>query len=319
MRQAIDSVKNARSWLDKIEFMLHLSDDAEMTENFMLNMQSVMAEDYPWPARTFDGTWALGGPRYIDGTWILDGTVGLNGVDGTAYALDSDIENLVLSGICFRGLVDDFARTGQELNGLWNLDGENTLGNDALPLDANGMITVKRVRYLDGSWRLNGGDINYINGSMYLDGRFDLAGGGNRLNCETWTDILDGGKVIKRPEKIIPYDLLHPALEDNMDNIGEDVSLIKRLCGINLDDSTMRPIELDEGLPLDGALQLGDNITPFEAETNLEVRKAHRLNGQWVLDGGDLLMLDGVFYLDGTEMLSERGNRLEISRECIHF
>jgi hypothetical protein len=104
-----------------------------------------------------------------------------------------------------------------------------------------------------------------------------------------------------------------------MDNIGEDVSLIKRLCGINLDDSTMRPIELDEGLPLDGTLQLGDNITPFEAETNLEVRKAHRLNGQWVLDGGDLLMLDGVFYLDGTEMLSERGNRLEISRECIHF
>ena len=45
----------------------------------------------------------------------------------------------------------------------------------------------------------------------------------------------------------------------------------------------------------------------------MEIRKAHRLNGGWSLEGGDLLYLSD-FALDGTQMLSKRGNRFDIQR-----
>ena len=70
---------------------------------------------------------------------------------------------------------------------------------------------------------------------------------------------------------------------------------------------------LNEGVPLDGTMKFGENITPIDFAGTMEIRKAHRLNGGWSLEGGDLLYLSD-FTLDGTQMLSKRGNRFDIQR-----
>ena len=78
MRRAIDSVKNARSWLEKIEFLLHLKDIEELNENALFNAETDKIEFYPWLGRYFDGSWnftapsELNGERVFDGKWLFD-------------------------------------------------------------------------------------------------------------------------------------------------------------------------------------------------------------------------------------------------------
>lgn len=75
MKHAIETVKNTRSWLEKIEFLLHLKDDADMEDDFLTHVtaRGTLFDEYPWPARRLDGTWSLCGSRYLDGAEHLDG------------------------------------------------------------------------------------------------------------------------------------------------------------------------------------------------------------------------------------------------------
>lgn len=314
MYDAIYAAKNVRSVLDNIEFLLHLADDAEMTEGdkFKVYINPLLSDDYPWPGRVFDGSWSLGGCSYLDGLLRLDGSWYLNGSKGNACKLDSHIESLHLSQIRFPQIVDDFGHTAIELDGGKVLDGEYVLGLNHLPMDNNGRIRISKIHRLDGSWKLNGGDINYLDGSIYMDGRADLRGGGIRLNVSYMNDVLNGSKTCKRLEKVVPWSLLHPKLEDNAE-LAEDFSTWRRLRGEDVSESTARNMALNEGIPLDSIMELGENITPVDFAGTMEIRKAHRLNGGWSLEGGDLLYLSD-FALDGTQMLSKRGNRFDIQR-----
>ncbi len=315
MYDAINTAKNVRSILDNIEFLLHLADDAEMAEGdkFKVYVNPLLSDDYPWPGRRLDGTWRLGGCRYLDGTKLLDGSWQLNGATENAYRLDSHIESLHLSQIRFPHISEDFGKAAIPLDGSQLLDGSCSLGADALPMDANGKIKVSKLRRLDGTWKLDGGDINYLDGSIYLDGRGDLSGGGNRLRVSYFEDVLDGTKGTRRLEKIVPWSLLHPQLEDSIE-VDDDLAAWKKLRSEDVAESTSRAMTLDEGIPLDGTIELGETITPIDFAGSMEIRKAHRLNGGWQLDGGDLLQLDGTWRLDGTYGLDKRGNRLDIQR-----
>ncbi len=314
MYDAINTAKNVRSVLDYIEFLLHLSDDAEMAEGdkFEVHVNPLLADDYPWPGRVLDGTWSLGGCRYLDGTKLLDNSWQLNGAKENNYKLDSHIESLHLSQIRFPCITDDFGKAAIALDGAQLLDGGYQLGADALPMDANGKIRVSRVHRLDGRWKLNGGDINYLDGSIYMDGRGDLTGGGIRLSVSYFDDVLSGTKGTKKLEKIIPWSLLHPQLEDTAE-LDDDLTVRRRLRGEDVEESTARSMALNEGIALDGTVELGENLTPMDFAGAMEIRKARRLNGRWNLEGGDLLYLSD-FVLDGTEMLSKRGNRFDIQR-----
>lgn len=314
MYDAIYAAKNVRSVLDNIEFLLHLADDAEMTEGdkFKVYINPLLSDDYPWPGRVFDGSWSLGGCRYLDGLMQLDGSWYLDGSKGNACKLDSHIESLHLSQIRFPQIVDDFGHTAIKLDGGKVLNGEYVLGLNPLPIDNNGRIRIRKIHRLDGSWKLNGGDINYLDGSLYMDGRADLRGGGIRLNVSYIDDVLNGSKTCKRLEKVVPWSLLHPKLEDNAE-LAEDFSAWRRLRSEDASESTARNMALNEGVPLDGTMEFGENITPMDFAGTMEIRKAHRLNGGWSLDGGDLLYLSD-FALDGTQMLSKRGNRFDIQR-----
>ena len=82
MRRAIESVKNTRSWLEKIEFLLHLEDAEKMGEGSSVDVGHNALERYPWLMRCFDGSWNFPRPapadggRLLDGHWLFDGIAG---------------------------------------------------------------------------------------------------------------------------------------------------------------------------------------------------------------------------------------------------
>lgn len=316
MKHAIETVKNTRSWLEKIEFLLHLKDDADMEDDFLTHVtaRGTLFDEYPWPARRLDGTWSLCGSRYLDGAEHLDGTWSLDGLKGKLSRLSESVETLAITCLQFidGAFRDDFGRTALKLDGGWLLNGQNHLGTDALPFDAGGYVTVRERRTLDGSWTLDGGERDYLDGSMLLDGRFHLTGGRRRLRLAKWTDFLDGAKTNTKPVKIVPDGWLHPRLEDDA-TATDRLSVWKNLRGENAEDSMKRAVEIGEGQTLDGGWTLGETVTPIDA-AGLEILQYKRLSGGWALDGGDRLRLRGAFALNGANTLEKRGNRLAIRR-----
>lgn len=81
LRRAVDSVKNVRSWLEEIEFLLHLQDKETAAERPELSILANKIERYLWRGRYFDGTWtftpapAFDGTRVHNGLWKYDGVV----------------------------------------------------------------------------------------------------------------------------------------------------------------------------------------------------------------------------------------------------
>lgn len=280
-----------------------------------IDVSPAVADEYPWPGRRLDGTWTLGGRRHLDGEDRIDGSWKLDGRKDGLVTLDGGVESLVVSCIQFLGgsLSDTFGRMTRKLDGSWMLNGESHLGFDELPFDAGGRITVRERHYLDGSWKLDGGERSLLDGTIPLDGRFRLDGGGRKLSSHAWTDVIDGAKTNTKPKKLLPTKWTHPKWVEEAD-ASDALSVWKTLKGINASEDTARSIGLDEGQPLDGSWTLGENATPLDTSGELEIKRLHRLDGAWKLDGGERLRLGGAFRLDGTHDLRQRGNRLAIRR-----
>ena len=104
MKRAIESVKNARSWLEEIEFILHIKDElGSITESSIMDVLQDIVERYPWRDRRFDGGWNFTKPECYDGSWILDGDRYFNGT------LPGD---------------EDQIERGRVFDGEWQLTGE---------------------------------------------------------------------------------------------------------------------------------------------------------------------------------------------------
>ena len=78
MRRAINAAKNARSWLETIEFILHLQDAAKADDKHALEAHKDEIERHPWRGRYFNGSWCFTAPermdgRFFDGSWLFDG------------------------------------------------------------------------------------------------------------------------------------------------------------------------------------------------------------------------------------------------------
>lgn len=80
LRRAVDSVKNVRSWLEEIEFLLHLQDKETATERPELSILANKIERYLWRGRYFDGTWNFTKAPVYDGTWLHNGVWKYDGV-----------------------------------------------------------------------------------------------------------------------------------------------------------------------------------------------------------------------------------------------
>lgn len=81
LHRAVDSVKNVRSRLEEIEFLLHLQDKETATERPKLSVLANKIERYLWRGRYFDGTWNFTPPPALDGTRVHNGLWKYDGVD----------------------------------------------------------------------------------------------------------------------------------------------------------------------------------------------------------------------------------------------
>lgn len=86
LRRAVDSVKNVRSWLEEIEFLLHLQDKETAAERPELSILANKIERYLWRGRYFDGTWTFTPAPAFDGTRVHNGLWKYDGVDAGAEA-----------------------------------------------------------------------------------------------------------------------------------------------------------------------------------------------------------------------------------------
>lgn len=84
LRRAVDSVKNTRSLLEEIEFLLHLQDKETATERPELSILANKIERHVWRGRYFDGTWTFTPPPALDGTRVHNGMWKYDGVDAGA-------------------------------------------------------------------------------------------------------------------------------------------------------------------------------------------------------------------------------------------
>lgn len=84
LRRAVDSVKNVRSWLEEIEFLLHLQDKETAAERPELSILANKIERYLWRGRYFDGTWTFTLAPAFDGTRVHNGLWKYDGVDAGA-------------------------------------------------------------------------------------------------------------------------------------------------------------------------------------------------------------------------------------------
>lgn len=84
LRRAVDSVKNTRSLLEEIEFLLHLQDKETATERPELSILANKIERHVWRGRYFDGTWTFTPAPALDGTRVHNGLWKYDGVDAGA-------------------------------------------------------------------------------------------------------------------------------------------------------------------------------------------------------------------------------------------
>ena len=89
MRRAVESVKNARSWLESIEFLLHLQDTEKPTEDNLLTAWEEMLGYYPWRGHYFNGAYMFGGYATAGGTWLHDGQHRFDGLADHERAADN--------------------------------------------------------------------------------------------------------------------------------------------------------------------------------------------------------------------------------------
>lgn len=145
MKKAISTVKNLRSWLEKIDFRVSFLDDIanEIAETagttLRIGGSSGIEDYYPWGMRNPDisrhGYYERVGPLYRDGQYARDGTVVHTGVvpwgNVRGGRRDFDIDEMHL-GMAYR-LEDDLSETPTRGTGL--IRSGYTRGRIENPLD----------------------------------------------------------------------------------------------------------------------------------------------------------------------------------------
>jgi hypothetical protein len=288
-------------------------ESVDMSDGFDVYAAMRFADYYPWPANMLDGSWRFCDVSRFDATWNMDGKRHIDGhiTVPPGHRFDASVEGFdVLTLDMPRGIHDDMPRAAMEFNGQWKIDGAYRFGADQIPLDIGGQIQVRQAHRFDGRWRFDGGDANYMDGSIYLDGRMDFSGGGIRFGSVGWSDKISGVKSMVSIKKIIPESLRHPKLDDN-ESMFDSIQVMQIHPGINIDDSMSRMLRMEE-MRFDGGTIFGDNVTPIDCSGGLIITHAKRMNGKWRFDGGDVIRLDGGHMLDGSFTFAERGNRYAI-------
>lgn len=221
IKDAINTVKNTRSWLDAIEFLLHLADNIDFNESFDLLMQNQNQENYPWGEITYDGNYFFMSGVTCNGEIVYDGGRIFNAADGLKlpdkkifftgdYMMDGVIRfdtnhsnNLLYNSkeiekfadliIASEGMSDEYYAhdyfTGQN-----NFNGVESFGSDKTAVDSGGEIAVTIGNLFNGSTAYNAGTTRFFNHKYAYDGSVNFCLDNAKAPLFDGTYLADGTK-----------------------------------------------------------------------------------------------------------------------------
>lgn len=315
MRDAVEEMKPAHlAYYILYTIFGELVEKVEMQEQFKAEISFSLHDEVQWKGRRLDGSWTLCDVSKLDTTWRLDGSRRLDHRISSppGVYLNSNVDRMGVLNIGLAGMVEKITAM-VKLNGRQRLNGDFLLGQNAAPIDDGGELEIRRLHRLDGTWRLDGGNKNILDGSIPLDGRTTLYARGNRLGIQTYTDRLDGGLTLTTIKKLNPSYLLHPAFLDTVEAKEAFSVVISRT--VEIHEKAETAFLMDGTWRLDGGLLLGKNDIVIDRGGSFETAIAKRLDGTWTIDGGDVNKIDGTRLLNGAVNLDGGGNKIEVKRK----
>ena len=333
MRRAINAAKNTRSWLETIEFILHLQDEEKAEDAHAIEVHKTMIERYPRRGRFFDGSWCFTAPLHLDGGRVFDGSWQF---DGTPPGDEDAISR------------------GRIFDGTWKFDGQqdfnlnsasrkilfNSLEVDALHL-AQELSVVDRHsvtfqfdgRRFDGSWLL-GPNEHAQDVTLETMAALTLA------DTER---AMDTAQIAPQIETTEIYPFVHLRRFDGRWSFGRAAPLdgAWRFDGVRIFDGAsgapdIAPLagvfdgtwqldgtgsfaappsdarfdsdeDVDEQTSLSATLtKLEDRVTVQDEKCELTVTVGRVFNGAWNFDAGNASFVDGAWRLDGGRFFTVR-------------
>ena len=333
MRRAINAAKNTRSWLETIEFILHLQDEEKAEDTHAIEVHKTMIERYPWRGRFFDGSWCFTVPermdgRFFDGSWLFDGVPtgeedaitqgrifdGTWQFDGQQdFNLNSTSRKILFNSLEVDALhltqelsvVDKHSVTfqfdGRRFDGMWQF-GPNEHAQDAT-LETTASITLADTeRAMDATQiapQIGTTEIYPFVHLRSLDGRWTF---GRAASLDgAWR--FDGGRILdgvsSTPTDITPL----AAVFDGTWQLDGASHLDAPMLDAYFDSDE----DADEQTSLSATLtKLEDHATIQGEECGLTVTVGRVFNGSWNFDAGNVSRMDGAWRLDGRRFFTVR-------------
>ena len=332
MRRAINAAKNTRSWLETIEFILHLQDEEKAEDTHTIEVHKTMIERYPWRGRFFDGSWCFTDSmrmdgRFFDGSWQFDGT-------------PPGDEDAITQGRIFDGMWQFDGQQDFNLNSASRKILFNSLEVDALHL-AQELSVVDRHsvtfqfdgRRFDGSWPL-GPNEHAQDVTLETMAALTLA------DTER---AMDTAQIAPQIETTEIYPFVHLRRFDGRWSFGRAAPLdgAWRFDGVRIFDGAsgapdIAPLagvfdgtwqldgtgsfaappsdarfdsdeDVDEQTSLSATLtKLEDRVTVQDEKCELTVTVGRVFNGAWNFDAGNASFMDGAWRLDGGRFFTVR-------------
>jgi len=164
-------------------------------------------------------------------------------------------------------------------------NGENKFDGN-LSEDKNGDLELRQFKNFDGAAKFDGGDLNYFNGTIKADGKFNF-NSGDRAEIEILTDKLDGRLSNVGQEKETPP--IYPEVFDFVPKTTEKISAEMTL------KSFAEEVE-----------------KPTENYPVAIISKAVRYDGAKNYTGGNLKYFDGSIKANGKFNFESEGNQAKV-------
>ena len=176
-----------------------------------------------------------------------------------------------------------------QYDGTSTFNGAVSADETELPTDNGGNVEIKRFRVFDGAVQYDGGDMNYFNGAIRADGKFNFAGNGTRAQVEVLTDSIDGELSNVRPEKETALSEYYPEMFDFV------------------------PVITDEHSAEILTATVDDTVNGVSDDCNaMMISRAVRYDGAKDYSGGNLNYFDGSIKADGKFSFEGSGNQAKV-------
>lgn len=178
MKKAINSVKNTRSWLDKIEFVLHFIDDlGEIKDKLHTEVNYKIDDVYPWNYQKYDGTYQYGGPSVYSGIYSYDGSLKYDRASlGCIYYNAAGVDKMSVMTAKLKGYEDNY-QTAMYYDGHNLYNGVQRYSQNNGPQDDGGEIRISKGRHYNGKCHYDGGIWELYDGNEKYDSSMHYNGG----------------------------------------------------------------------------------------------------------------------------------------------